>query len=1408
MPSSLEAQRFKHAGASFNYNLKGDRKNNVVELATLKDWARFSAFGIENHKRIVESTFVLRLVGESNGAIYAEDDSSQNKQINYDSFVNTDFYASINMEDAHYLSQIYDQSASVEQVLAFIDDLVKEQRKYTSVSEVDSEDTENQDYRSQSRLGEQFMKLVGHVSTLDGAKLENLFSEVDGKGESYKKVFFDVVSIAGTNPAFMFMKKQIENGDLPAKRQAEFLSRVSYSLRVPSKALLDEYVNLCRADKIQSQPEAKRACVLPLASLIHQHCAKPHTKFVRKHQTSNLEGVCKLETGDEYYQKIMALVMPANADEATIGDKMLTIKVAGEIGVKASLEFLNGYAKQRNEHPTLRAASLWNMFKISHLYPDQVKKISSPLFFDRNELLEVRIAAFYNLWFAGIELHELEHITKEMQTEPNRQLVTYMYSLITSSAKSEVPCYKSWSKIAEHAVPIVKKAMKHHSYLTATDSMARLSSSWLKDYDYGTASLMSMIVSNESFAPTNIYYASTEFMSGLKIVPMTISVQAHGLDKLIKRVIGINGMLSDKETILDLFSLKKRQKRQAADKIKQEIQDVDKGIELKTRDFSDVYVALTLSVYGRVVTFMDIDSKQLKRMASEDGTIKIPNIRKIIQAFDNYTSQAMTLPVTALEILTNQMGLPVYQEMNAFDYKNFKLKNIKFDIEPGLFKDERAGKPVTMISGAIDAKLTKQKEIFVSTGVVMTNTKQKIGVGYVKKTIMNIPLKMSVDVDLADNKIIIKRQPIHNNLLYVKNYPVSHITSIDPEVRVDTKKALNLVEWRPYYNFNKSSQMKPFQFEFMTPLAIGIKVEGKHRADQDYSMSSWRRYLATTGLQVAKFMFSYAPTAYPLEMKVSTITTKENPTKEMTTVLSWKHYHEDDSTNDRNSIDVDLEKFTTKEGQPKPTTVAYKLMTTGGSEKERKLAIDLHYSRSADRLAHKWLVSYVRTPLDVLSPTSEATNLCWLGQMQYPKYSIEKFLALDLVDMEHAANLTSELTFGNECSATSNPKADPIVSLKATFDWSQEQKDMIVSAMATRSENNELEDTESVTKNHFSNLYNRCVANRKQLQTPMDGACLAYMYKAAELTNIQATFDYKNVPARWTSLLKKAGSLYTLARATYIDEVEESSGKQCEDTKGAQETRAYLSANMTSCSKDRRLTFKFDTPGYRVTFKSLPISFMPPSSYPLFDLSYYQRLNHRQGNTKFCSIGGNSVTTFDNMTMPLPDIEDDCYKVLSKDCSPEKNFMVLGAKKGKGKQLCVYVGQKFRIDFIPNAEGNKIADIKVNDASITVEQSKPYKKDTMFGQKPAEAFEISYNGAFYTLSSKAYKFSALTDGSWILVNQDKYYAGKSCGICGDANGEQTTELRSPTGCLYKNTDDFIWSYTIPSTCKSRPTKAC
>lgn len=88
----------------------------------------------------------------------------------------------------------------------------------------------------------------------------------------------------------------------------------------------------------------------------------------------------------------------------------------------------------------------------------------------------------------------------------------------------------------------------------------------------------SVIASNRSYIPNNIYFKLNDFIAGNSFETFAVSIQSYGLEKIVNRFFGRKGVVWRKPSIFDIF--KKRVSRDAAS-IEAELKEIEKAVSLR-----------------------------------------------------------------------------------------------------------------------------------------------------------------------------------------------------------------------------------------------------------------------------------------------------------------------------------------------------------------------------------------------------------------------------------------------------------------------------------------------------------------------------------------------------------------------------------------------------------------------------------------------------------------------------------------------------------------------------------------------------------------------------------------------------------------------------------------------------------
>lgn len=192
--------------------------------------------------------------------------------------------------------------------------------------------------------------------------------------------------------------------------------------------------------------------------------------------------------------------------------------------------------------------------------------------------------------------------------------------------------------------------------------------------------------------------------------------------------------------------------------------------------------------------------------------------------------------------------------------------------------------------------------------------------------------------------------------------------------------------------------------------------------------------------------------------------------------------------------------------------------------------------------------------------------------------------------------------------------------------------------------------------------------------------------------------------------------------------------------------------------------------------------------------------------TPECKVGMKQITTFDNKTMPLA--LDDCFHLLSGDCSKDKSFGILARsiRSDKSKrELKVFLGD-VAIVLSPSM---KHSERESSDITITVDEQEirlPHGVWTSVvarGKTYAQLYRSTDN--VYQLKSDKYNANFHYDGARVVIYASNLLKNKLCGICGNFNQVSKDDVLGPAVCAHANPEVLVASYRVKShKCEALP----
>ncbi|KAK9511580.1 hypothetical protein O3M35_000210 [Rhynocoris fuscipes] len=266
---------------------------------------------------------------------------------------------------------------------------------------------------------------------LDVDDWEKLYSTIT-LGTSYKQetiqhLFWDLVPQVGSQSAALFIKQLVTAGRIKGFLASRLLINFPFYLKEMSEDLLTQYEELLRLETLSK--EVKHSAVLSFAHLIHKIC-----------KTS-----CKTDTLDRYAK----LYLDKFTESKKFEDQMLYLQGLSNIELGQVLDFLTSVIKDKstsNKH--IRFLAVWATLHTVHINPDKVYEVYWPIFSNKSESLELRVAAFTLLIMSKPTQSRFFSLYWHMLSEKSEQLYNFYYTTIQSLARTNYPCYLALGRTA------------------------------------------------------------------------------------------------------------------------------------------------------------------------------------------------------------------------------------------------------------------------------------------------------------------------------------------------------------------------------------------------------------------------------------------------------------------------------------------------------------------------------------------------------------------------------------------------------------------------------------------------------------------------------------------------------------------------------------------------------------------------------------------------------------------------------------------------------------------------------------------------------------------------------------------------------------------------------------------------
>lgn len=259
--------------------------------------------------------------------------------------------------------------------------------------------------------------------------------------ETIQNLFWDLLPHVGSRSAVLFIKKLITTGKIKGFLASRMLAYIPFHLREHSEELLAECEDFLSFQNRVSK-DVQNAAILSFASMISKTCKTE----------------CKMDTIDRYAKLYLDKFTESSSHE----DAMIYLQGLSNMELNQVLNFLTPViVGQTKMSKHIRFLAVWATMHTVYTNPVKIYEVYWPLFINKTESLEVRIASLSLLIMSKPSTARFFSIYLHMQEEPSEQLYNFYYTTIHSMSKTNYPCYRSLRQVSARFARFVSAKSRH-----------------------------------------------------------------------------------------------------------------------------------------------------------------------------------------------------------------------------------------------------------------------------------------------------------------------------------------------------------------------------------------------------------------------------------------------------------------------------------------------------------------------------------------------------------------------------------------------------------------------------------------------------------------------------------------------------------------------------------------------------------------------------------------------------------------------------------------------------------------------------------------------------------------------------------------------------------------------------------
>ncbi|KAF1747626.1 hypothetical protein GCK72_024091 [Caenorhabditis remanei] len=267
---------------------------------------------------------------------------------------------------------------------------------------------------------------VFRMCTID--ELKKVHSAIYTKSEEkIQSLIENSLAIAGTKNTIQHLIHHIQKKTISPLRAAELLKSIQETL-FSSEHIADLLIELAQSPLAEGYEPLRQSAWLAAGSVVRGFASKTQDLPLARPATRQLK------------EKYVRVFMQHFRSAESTYEKVLALKTLGNAGIDMSVNELVQLIQDPRQPLAIRTEAVEALRLLKDVMPRKIQKVLLPVYKNRQNKPQLRMAALWRLMETLPEEPVLAHIVSQMEKESNQHVASFTYNVIRQFARSTNPC--------------------------------------------------------------------------------------------------------------------------------------------------------------------------------------------------------------------------------------------------------------------------------------------------------------------------------------------------------------------------------------------------------------------------------------------------------------------------------------------------------------------------------------------------------------------------------------------------------------------------------------------------------------------------------------------------------------------------------------------------------------------------------------------------------------------------------------------------------------------------------------------------------------------------------------------------------------------------------------------------------